>query len=265
MCCCCTPCGCASVAISPRPAPSRLRQRCWAPNAQDCALALSDGALFLVDGALFLVSARSKLTTLTFGWAWRSSSAQQATRVRRAMGERAGSLTATSASRLLPIPSAHSVGTSTGALPLVCPPSALHSALVLPSPRTDTLCARASVTGGAFLVVQLAVHLQGQTPPPARAPSIEPLPPQAGCTPIRSDCALTVCLSLHCALWARPVVSRVVFNGRESLLSRSPASRPSQWLQQQDGNAFCPICKAEISIDRIIPIYGRGRPEVDPR
>ena len=117
MCCCCTPCGCASVAISPRAAPSRLRQRCWAPNAQDCALALSDGALFLVDGALFLVSARSKLTTLTFGWAWRSSSAQLATRVRRAMGERAGSLTATSASSLRAIRSSPCAATCTGAAP----------------------------------------------------------------------------------------------------------------------------------------------------
>ena len=159
------------------------------------------------------------------------------------MGERAGSLTATSASRLLPIPSAHSVGTSTGALPLVCPPSALHSALVLPSPRTDTLCARASVTGGAFLVVQLAVHLQGQTPPPARAPSIEPLPPQAGCTPIRSDCALTVCLSLHCALWARPVVLRVVFNGRESLLSRPPPRAPRSGSDSKTATPSAPFVR----------------------
>ena len=30
-------------------------------------------------------------------------------------------------------------------------------------------------------------------------------------------------------------------------------------------NAACPICKAALSEARIIPLYGRGRAEVDPR
>ena len=30
-------------------------------------------------------------------------------------------------------------------------------------------------------------------------------------------------------------------------------------------NAACPICKAALSEERIIPLYGRGRAEVDPR
>ena len=36
-------------------------------------------------------------------------------------------------------------------------------------------------------------------------------------------------------------------------------------MRQSPQNASCPICKACLSEDRIIPLYGRGRPEVDPR
>ena len=37
-----------------------------------------------------------------------------------------------------------------------------------------------------------------------------------------------------------------------------------KWLEVQDCPA-CPICKAAISRERMLPIYGRGRPHVDPR
>ncbi|CAO3629728.1 unnamed protein product [Cunninghamella echinulata] len=39
----------------------------------------------------------------------------------------------------------------------------------------------------------------------------------------------------------------------------------SRWLEQQDFNPTCPMCKAGCSEDKIIPIYGRGYEEVDPR
>jgi len=41
-----------------------------------------------------------------------------------------------------------------------------------------------------------------------------------------------------------------------------------KWLElrRESDGAFCPICKAEISSDRMIPVYGRGqRSRVDPR
>ena len=37
-----------------------------------------------------------------------------------------------------------------------------------------------------------------------------------------------------------------------------------KWLEVQECPA-CPICKAAISRERMLPIYGRGRPHVDPR
>jgi len=37
-----------------------------------------------------------------------------------------------------------------------------------------------------------------------------------------------------------------------------------QWIRTPRC-AFCPICKSELSEDRLIPLYGRGRPRVDPR
>ncbi|CAO3631129.1 unnamed protein product [Cunninghamella blakesleeana] len=39
----------------------------------------------------------------------------------------------------------------------------------------------------------------------------------------------------------------------------------SRWLEQQDFNPTCPMCKAGCSEEKIIPIYGRGYEEVDPR
>jgi len=38
-----------------------------------------------------------------------------------------------------------------------------------------------------------------------------------------------------------------------------------KWLRQQEGGQLCPVCKAAVSRDKIIPIYGRGRPQIDPR
>ncbi|KAL3921014.1 MAG: hypothetical protein SGPRY_005048, partial [Prymnesium sp.] len=37
------------------------------------------------------------------------------------------------------------------------------------------------------------------------------------------------------------------------------------WLKQQQEGQLCPVCKALISKDKVIPIYGRGRGQVDPR
>jgi E3 ubiquitin-protein ligase RNF5 len=37
-----------------------------------------------------------------------------------------------------------------------------------------------------------------------------------------------------------------------------------KWLEMRECPA-CPICKAAISRERMLPIYGRGRPHVDPR
>jgi E3 ubiquitin-protein ligase RNF5 len=37
-----------------------------------------------------------------------------------------------------------------------------------------------------------------------------------------------------------------------------------KWLELREGPQ-CPICKAEIARERMVPIYGRGRPHVDPR
>ncbi|KAI8060581.1 hypothetical protein BC940DRAFT_311664 [Gongronella butleri] len=38
-----------------------------------------------------------------------------------------------------------------------------------------------------------------------------------------------------------------------------------RWLEQQQTNPTCPMCKAGCCKDKVIPIYGRGREEVDPR
>jgi hypothetical protein len=41
------------------------------------------------------------------------------------------------------------------------------------------------------------------------------------------------------------------------------------WLQRShrpsgyDGG--CPVCKADVSVQKLTPIYGRGRPQIDPR
>ncbi|KAI9307485.1 hypothetical protein BJ944DRAFT_157953 [Cunninghamella echinulata] len=39
----------------------------------------------------------------------------------------------------------------------------------------------------------------------------------------------------------------------------------AQWLNAQSRNPTCPVCKAGCGKDKVIPIYGRGREEKDPR
>lgn len=39
-----------------------------------------------------------------------------------------------------------------------------------------------------------------------------------------------------------------------------------RWLElRREESPFCPMCKADISPDRMIPVYGRGQARVDPR
>ncbi|KAI9320882.1 hypothetical protein BX666DRAFT_1827778, partial [Dichotomocladium elegans] len=39
----------------------------------------------------------------------------------------------------------------------------------------------------------------------------------------------------------------------------------AQWLNAQARNPTCPVCKAGCGKDKVIPVYGRGREEKDPR
>jgi len=38
-----------------------------------------------------------------------------------------------------------------------------------------------------------------------------------------------------------------------------------QWLETRPSRQSCPVCKAAISRDKVIPLYGRGGSNVDPR
>lgn len=39
-----------------------------------------------------------------------------------------------------------------------------------------------------------------------------------------------------------------------------------QWLEARGNNATCPVCKAAIDKERLVPIYGRGNEgQEDPR
>lgn len=38
-----------------------------------------------------------------------------------------------------------------------------------------------------------------------------------------------------------------------------------QWLETRPNRQSCPVCKAAISRDKCIPLYGRGASGVDPR
>ncbi|KAF9323106.1 hypothetical protein BG006_001760 [Podila minutissima] len=38
-----------------------------------------------------------------------------------------------------------------------------------------------------------------------------------------------------------------------------------QWLEAQHQNPTCPVCKAGCAQDNVIPIYGRGKEQLDPR
>jgi E3 ubiquitin-protein ligase RNF5 len=39
----------------------------------------------------------------------------------------------------------------------------------------------------------------------------------------------------------------------------------AQWLNLQSRNPTCPVCKAGSGNDKVIPVYGRGEEEADPR
>jgi E3 ubiquitin-protein ligase RNF5 len=38
-----------------------------------------------------------------------------------------------------------------------------------------------------------------------------------------------------------------------------------QWLETRPNRQSCPVCKAAISRDKVIPLYGRGGSKEDPR
>lgn len=38
-----------------------------------------------------------------------------------------------------------------------------------------------------------------------------------------------------------------------------------KWLRLREDSPQCPICKTEVAREHLIPIYGRGRPHIDPR
>ncbi|XP_019618054.1 PREDICTED: E3 ubiquitin-protein ligase RNF185-like [Branchiostoma belcheri] len=38
-----------------------------------------------------------------------------------------------------------------------------------------------------------------------------------------------------------------------------------QWLETRPNRQLCPVCKAGISRDKVIPLYGRGGSQMDPR
>ena len=38
-----------------------------------------------------------------------------------------------------------------------------------------------------------------------------------------------------------------------------------QWLETRPNRQICPVCKAGISRDKVIPLYGRGGDNKDPR
>ncbi|KAL3136918.1 hypothetical protein ABBQ32_006525 [Trebouxia sp. C0010 RCD-2024] len=38
-----------------------------------------------------------------------------------------------------------------------------------------------------------------------------------------------------------------------------------RWMQVQNVCKFCPVCKAGIAEDKVVPIYGRGGAQEDPR
>lgn len=41
---------------------------------------------------------------------------------------------------------------------------------------------------------------------------------------------------------------------------------PPQWLEARGDNATCPVCKAAIDKEHLVPIYGRGNEsQEDPR
>ena len=73
-------------------------------------------------------------------------------------------------------------------------------------------------------------------PPPARTLSLSPPAPQLASEPV-----VTLCGHLYC--W--PCLYR--------------------WLQVQNHCRTCPVCKAGVDRDKVVPIYGRGGNSEDPR
>lgn len=50
------------------------------------------------------------------------------------------------------------------------------------------------------------------------------------------------------------------------LISNSSWPCLHQWLETRSSRQVCPVCKAVISKDKVIPIYGRGNTkQEDPR
>lgn len=39
----------------------------------------------------------------------------------------------------------------------------------------------------------------------------------------------------------------------------------SQWMEARPNNSTCPVCKAVIDKEKLIPLYGRGSENKDPR
>ena len=39
----------------------------------------------------------------------------------------------------------------------------------------------------------------------------------------------------------------------------------SQWMESRPNSATCPVCKAVIDKEKLIPLYGRGSENKDPR
>lgn len=38
-----------------------------------------------------------------------------------------------------------------------------------------------------------------------------------------------------------------------------------EWLETRPDNATCPVCKSAISKEKLVPLYGRGGNQSDPR
>ena len=60
------------------------------------------------------------------------------------------------------------------------------------------------------------------------------------------------------ALYTRGWFCIVCFDYVSKCLSQTN----KQWLQKKED---CPVCKAGVNKDNVIPVYGKGRPQSDPR
>jgi E3 ubiquitin-protein ligase RNF5 len=94
---------------------------------------------------------------------------------------------------------------------------------------------------------------------------VAPFQTLTSCCPISRPCAVPLQLAVlvqgaHRAHWCLCLRSAL-----SSLTARTLLAWLPQWMRASPNNAACPICKAALSEERIIPLYGRGRAEVDPR